>query len=211
MNITKTIEEYLQELSSNSPTPGGGNVAALCGSLAASLGTMVCNLTVGKKKYAPVEEEVVELRKKIEAFQMEFVTLGKEDNAAFDEVMVAFKLPKETDEEKAARNTAIDNATLGAAKIPANVVVKCGELLPLLVRISEIGNQNSLSDAAVGIALTRTAAEGALLNVLINCSALSDSSMYADVLRVADSAYDQIQNLAGIKLTEIMTKLRPQQ
>lgn len=209
MDTNKTIAAYLTELSSSSPTPGGGNVAALCGSLASSLGVMVCNLTVGKKKYIDVEAEIKEILNEISSFSDTFVTLAQDDNAAFDAVMDAFKLPKETDEQKKHRHDMIESATLGAAAVPASVIANCSLLLPFLSRIAEIGNQNSLSDAAVAIALVRTAAEGAYLNVLINCSALADAEKYSDLLKTASSAYDTIQMDASVTVQSIIQKLQP--
>lgn len=209
MDITKPLSEYLHELSSNSPTPGGGNVAALCGALASSLGVMVCNLTIGKKKYAEVESEIREISNSIAPLSNTFVSLGKDDNAAFDAVMDAFKLPKDTDELKAERSRRIEVATLDAARVPATVISTCAALLPMLERVSQIGNQNSLSDAAVGISLTRTAAEGAYLNVLINCSSLSDPLQYSGLLNQAKMEYLHITESSVKLIGAIINKLQP--
>jgi len=168
MDTSKTLQNYLDELSSNSPTPGGGNVASLCGALSSSLATMVCNLTIGKKKYAEVESEMISLKEKLEIYQKKFIELGKKDNLAFDKVIDAFKLPKDTDEQKEIRNKEIENATIGAAEIPSEVMQTAKELLPLLKIIIEKGNRNSLSDVGVAAALIATASKGAYLNVIIN-------------------------------------------
>ena len=146
----------------------------LCGVLASSLGTMVCNLTIGKKKYVEVENEMNDAKIKLESLQKEFVTLASKDNEAFDQVMNAFKLPKDTDEQKSFRREAIEKATYQAALVPAEVINKCSALLPYLDIVANKGNQNSLSDAGVAISLTSTASQGAYLNVLINCTSLSD-------------------------------------
>ena len=116
MDLSKSLQQYFDDLSSNAPTPGGGNVAALCGALSSSLGAMVCGLTIGKKKYVEVEAEMISLKTKLDAYQKEFFELGQKDNAAFDKVMDAFKLPKETDTDKDARSKAIEQATLGLLK-----------------------------------------------------------------------------------------------
>lgn len=186
MDLTKSLQQYFDDLSSNAPTPGGGNVAALCGALSASLGAMVCGLTIGKKKYAEVESEMISLKGKLELYQKEFFELGQKDNAAFDKVMDAFKLPKETDSEKSARSEAIEKATLGAAEVPADVMQKAKELLPFLKIIIEKGNKNSLSDAGVAAALVATASKGAYMNVLINCSSLSNQTIAQEIKKRAD-------------------------
>jgi len=186
MDTSKTLQNYLDELSSNSPTPGGGNVAALCGALSSSLATMVCNLTIGKKKYAEVESEMISLKEKLEIYQKKFIELGKKDNLAFDKVMNAFKLPKDTDKQKEFRNKEIENATIGAAEIPSEVMQTAKELLPLLKIIIEKGNRNSLSDVGVAAALVETASKGAYLNVIINCASLNNQIIAQEMKKRAD-------------------------
>ncbi len=186
MNPTKTLQEYFNELSSNSPTPGGGNVAALCGALSSSLGIMVCNLTIGKKKYADVEQEMIDLKEKLERMQKSFIELGQKDNASFDKVMDAFKLPKETEQEKDVRSKAIEEATIGATAAPMDVIQISKALLPILEIIIDKGNKNSISDAGVAAALVGTAAKGAYLNVLINCSSLSNQTIANELKKTAD-------------------------
>ena len=210
MDIKKTLENYIDELSSNSPTPGGGNVAALCGLLASSLGEMVCNLTIGKKKYLSIEDEIKELKEKLCGFKQDYVQLGKLDNDAFDKVMDAFKLPKDTDEEKVLRNKAIENATIGAAEVPLKVVKTTSEVLPLLAIIAEKGNQNSVSDAGVALSLCNTAAEGAFLNVLINYSSIPTNEKAKGLYNEAVELCDRIKSESTKLLTEIKNKLMPQ-
>lgn len=205
MNLNKNLQEYFAELSSSSPTPGGGNVAALCGALATSLGTMVCNLTIGKKKYADVEEEMISLKNKLEIYQKDFFELAQKDNEAFEKVMEAFKLPKESDEEKEVRNSKIEEATINAAEVPSQVMRKCYELLPLLKTIADKGNKNSLSDAGVAIALTRTSVQGAYLNVLINCSSLNNQTIAEEIRKRANIIFEEIDKGTSLML-EIITK-----
>lgn len=186
METSKTLQNYLDELSSNSPTPGGGNVAALCGALASSLGIMVCNLTIGKKKYAEVENEMIIIKDNLLKYQSDFIELGKNDNLAFDKVMNAIKLPKESEKEKEIRNQEIEKATIGAAEVPSQVMQSAKEILPLLKTIIEKGNKNSISDAGVAVALTETASKGAYLNVLINCSSLNNQIIAQEIKKRAD-------------------------
>ena len=208
MELTKTLQNYLDELSSNAPTPGGGNVAALNGVLASSLGTMVCNLTIGKKKYSEVESEMNKVKTKLESLQNEFISLASKDNAAFDKVMEAFKLPKETDEQKSLRREAIEKATYQAALVPAEVINKCNELLPYLEIVANKGNQNSLSDAGVAISLTSTASQGAFLNVLINCTSLSDKQNANGLLMKYENINLELNNKCKSMLDEIIKRLK---
>ena len=208
MDIQKSISQYLDDISSNSPTPGGGNVSAFCGSVASALGSMVCNLTIGKKKYAEFEEEVKNLQHELNEYKDSFLTLAKHDNDAFDEVMTAYKLPKETESERLIRLEAIDNATFHAAFIPSEVIRNCMLALPLVLRISEIGNKNSISDAGVALLLIRAAAEGAYLNVLINCSSLTHVQEAKELLSQTTVMIDNIQSSVEERLGEIIEGLR---
>ena len=209
MNPAKTLQEYLTELSSNSPTPGGGNVAALCGALSASLGTMVCNLTIGKKKYADVENEMISVKQKLESYQKTFVGLGAKDNAAFEKVMEAFKLPKETDAEKETRSKKIEEATIGAADIPAQVMKTCADILPLLKIIIDKGNRNSLSDAGVAASLIGTAAKSAYMNVIINCSSLSNQTIAQEIKKRADVSIEEISRSSDFLVEQVVKAIQP--
>jgi methenyltetrahydrofolate cyclohydrolase len=194
MNTTKTLQEYFDELSSNSPTPGGGNVAALCGALSSSLGMMVCNLTIGKKKYADVEQEMISFKEKLETVKKKFVELGQKDNSSFDKVMDAFKLTKESEKEKDVRSKAIEDATIGATAAPMDVIQTSKALLPILEILIDKGNRNSISDAGVAVALVRTTVNGAYLNVLINCSSLNNQTIAGELKKTADILVTEIIN-----------------
>lgn len=207
MDTSKTLQNYLDELSSSSPTPGGGNVAALCGALSSSLATMVCNLTIGKKKYAEVESEMISLKEKLEIYQKKFIELGKKDNLAFDKVIDAFKLPKDTDEQKEIRNKEIENATIGAAEIPSEVMQTAKELLPLLKIIIEKGNRNSLSDVGVAAALIATASKGAYLNVIINCASLNNQIIAQEMKKRADIVLQETCNESESLVQKVISSI----
>lgn len=209
MKLDQTLKNYLDELSSNSPTPGGGNVAAFCGILASALGIMVCNLTIGKKKYATVEEEIKQLRLVMETMKEKFQELAQKDNESFDEVMAAFKLPKDTEEAKILRAEKIENATFEAAVVPSNVIELIHELVPQLKRIAIIGNQNSLSDAGVALHLCEAAAKSAFLNVLINCSSLSNQAIAQEFLNRVEMQVNGIEAELKAIIDSIKNKLRP--
>jgi formiminotetrahydrofolate cyclodeaminase len=207
MDLTKSLKTYLEELSSNSTTPGGGNVAALSGSLACNLGIMVCNLTIGKKKYLDVEEEMKTIRSKLESLNDCFLELAAKDNYAFDQVMVAFKLPKEKDEEKKLRAEKIEKATFAAAIVPSEVIETCRQVIPFLETISQKGNQNSVSDAGVGLSLLSTAAEGALLNVIINCTSLTNKTHGQELMKKSEIIYEEVKSKSENSISEIKSKL----
>ncbi|MGE5400660.1 MAG: cyclodeaminase/cyclohydrolase family protein [Ignavibacteriales bacterium] len=207
MDLSKTMKEYLDELSSNSPTPGGGNVSALCGSLASCLGTMVCNLTIGKKKYLEIEPEMIDIKGKMENYKEHFLQLAAKDNEAFDNVMNAFKLPKESEEDKQLRTQKIDEATFGAAEVPAEVIKTCHEVLPLIRIVAEKGNQNSLSDAGVAALLISTAAQGAYLNVLINCNSLKNQTIAGEILKSTEILCNDVKKLSDLIVENIIKGL----
>ncbi len=209
MNTSPTIKNYLDELSSSSPTPGGGNVAALCGALACSLGMMVCNLTIGKKKYAEIENEIKEVSIKLENYKNEFLKLAEEDNKAFNLVMDAFKLPKETDAEKKIRSGKIELSTTQAAVVPSRVIETCRSVIPYIKTVAAKGNQNSVSDAGVAASLLITSSQGALLNVMINCSALSNKTYAEEFLKKAEAANDEVKNNSEKIIRNIKSKLNP--
>jgi formiminotetrahydrofolate cyclodeaminase len=208
MDTKKSLQSYFEDLSSSSPTPGGGNVSALCGVLASALGEMVCNLTIGKKKYLEFEDEARIYLKKFESLKKDFITLAGKDNLAFEKVMEAFKLPKETEEQKEARKFAIDAATMDAAIIPSEVIIKCKELIPLLERIAEKGNQNSLSDAGTALTLASAAAEGAYLNVVINCFGLLNQITASEFLQKSEIIYREIKERSESIISHIIERMR---
>ncbi|QQS37825.1 MAG: cyclodeaminase/cyclohydrolase family protein [Ignavibacteriales bacterium] len=208
MDLNKSLQNYLDEVASDSPTPGGGNVAAFSGALACSLGIMVCNLSIGKKKYIEVEEELKDVKFQLENFKEKFLQLAEEDNAAFNKVMAAFKMPKETDAQKSERDAKIEEATMGAANVPAEVIKVCKNVIPSVQVVAQKGNQNSLSDAGVAVSLLKSAAQGAMLNVVINCSALKDQSAASDLQNKTDLIYNDIRAESVVILNEINYKLK---
>jgi len=207
MDLTKSIQSYLQELSSDAPTPGGGNVAALSATLACSLGIMVCNLTIGKKKYIDVDEEMKKVKTELEDFKSCFIELAQKDNIAFDEVMKAFKLPKETEEDKKNRSEKIQEATFAAAVVPSEVIETCKKVLPLIETVALKGNKNSVSDAGVALSLLSTGAEGALLNVVINCTSLSNRTIGNELLKKSEILCDEIKSGTSKSIANIKASL----
>lgn len=201
------VNQYLENLSAGTPTPGGGNAAAVAGAAACSLGIMVINLTLGKPKYADVENELRSAMNQLLVLKDELLLLSEKDNAAFDEVMMAFKLPKSTPEEQQARKSAIAAATLNAAKVPAEVISSAGKVVPLLGIIAEKGNKNSLSDTGVALQYLMPCINGALYNVMINCSSLSDNPDASALLQQCKADATDFLNQAKQFIATLQEKL----
>jgi len=165
---------FADEVAAGTPAPGGGSVSAYAGALAAALGQMVCNLTIGKKKFAEVEGEARDILAQLEQVSEDLRRAVSEDAESFERVMDAMRLPRESEAEKLARAGAIEQATKGAVAVPLRVAESAMQVLELLDELSEVGNPNAFSDLAVGAQLALTAIRGAAYNVLINLSSISD-------------------------------------
>jgi formiminotetrahydrofolate cyclodeaminase len=174
MLVEKRLNDFLAETASSSPAPGGGSASALAGALGAALSEMVINLTVGKKKYLDVSAELADLLPKLAGIRNELQEAIDRDTSAFNKVMAAFKLPKETDDEKAERRQAIQDATLQATEVPLSVMEKALEAMRMTLTVAQKGNRNSISDAGVAGLLLATAIDGAAYNVKINLPGLPE-------------------------------------
>lgn len=163
-----TVERFVDEVSSNSPAPGGGSVAALAGSLGAALAAMVANLTVGKAGYESAWASSSALAERAQAVKAALLAAVDEDTKSFDDVLAAMRLPKGTDEEKAARTTAIAAAYETATAVPLGTARLCLQALELAEQAAVTGNRNSASDAGVGALLAKAGLDAAILNVRIN-------------------------------------------
>ena len=169
-----TVKGFLAETAGQEPVPGGGSISALNGSIAAALAEMVANLTIGKKKYVEVEAEMQTIATEAAAIQKELVLDIDRDSDAYNKVFAAFKLPKETEEEKAVRSAQIQEMTKYAASVPMEVARRVHSLLPLIEAVVAKGNQNAITDGCVAMMCARTAIIGALLNVRINLTSIKD-------------------------------------
>ena len=172
--MRKTLNAFLDDVASSSPAPGGGSVAALSGALGAALTSMVCTLTIGKKKYADVEDEMKKVLAQSEHLREQFTELVDLDTQAFNKVMEAFALPKDTEPQKALRSAAIREATKEATMVPLEVMKHCIDALALAQLVAAKGNANSVTDAGVSAIMLNAALEGAALNVRINLNGLDD-------------------------------------
>ncbi len=198
------MEEFIASVASSEPVPGGGSVSALAGSLAAALGEMVAGLTEGRKKYESVDGQVREIHGKLTGARSTLLALVREDAEAYQRVMQAMKMPKETAEEKAARSAAIARAIQSATDVPLRTARVAAEVIGHLEILAGIGNPNARSDAAVGAQLAGAALKGAQYNVLINLAGLKDTAYAerccgeaADLARNAHAALQRIDTLMG--------------
>lgn len=183
--VDLTCVGFCDETASESPAPGGGSVSAYMGAMAASLGTMVANLTGGKAAYDDEWEKFSDIAVKGQAIKDELLRLVDEDTNAFNMIMNAFGLPKKTDEEKAARSAAIQEATKFATEVPFRTMQKSFEAFEICGAMVEWGNPASVTDGGVGALAARSAVMGAHLNVKINASSLKDEAFKNDILAKA--------------------------
>jgi formiminotetrahydrofolate cyclodeaminase len=176
MIIEQPVTQFLDELASSAATPGGGSAAAIMGALGAALVSMVCNLTIGKKNYVEVEGEMRDVLADAEALRQRLADMVADDIAAFNGLMAAYGLPKQTDSEKAARGAAIQHALRAATEAPLACARACAEVIKLSMRAAEVGNRNVISDAGVGALAAQAALRSAALNVDINVPSLQDQA-----------------------------------
>lgn len=197
------LKDFLNRVAGNDPVPGGGSVAALNGAIASALAAMVANLTLGKKGYES-HAELMQHISEVAVRQKElFVIDIDRDSEAYEGVFSCFKMPKNTDEEKAARSAAIQTATRFAALVPMQVARNAYELMTLIMDVARLGNRNAITDACVAMMSARSAVLGALMNVRINLASLKDKEF---VIRLQEEA-DRMERLACAKEKELLDEI----
>lgn len=203
----KSIEVFLQELASKAATPGGGSAAAVMGAQSAALTSMVCNLTIGKKKYAEVEAEMQDLLQKSETLRERLTAMIKADVEVFNQVMAAYGLPKATDDEKAARSEKIQDVLKEATIVPLECAKACAEAIELSRIAADKGNLGVISDAGVAVMAGYAGLKSAALNVYINVNTIKDESFTSEkraeleaILAGVDVATEEIYRLVQEKL-----------
>ena len=205
--IDLTVKEFANETSRESPAPGGGTISAYMGALGAALGTMVANLSSHKAGWDARWEEFSNWAEKGQAIQAELMVLVDEDTEAFNRIMSAFGLPKGTDEEKAARSQAIQEATLFATEVPLHTMKASYKVFELCRAMAEEGNPNSVSDAGVGVLAARAAVLGAGLNVKINASGLKDKETAARLVAEANELIEKANEAEAENMKIVEAKL----
>jgi glutamate formiminotransferase/formiminotetrahydrofolate cyclodeaminase len=198
-----TVRDFIDELSSDSPAPGGGSVSALAAAMAAALASMVAVISHGKKGFEQKQPDLDRIARRAQELKNQFVAAIDADTAAFDRLLEAMRLPA----ADARRDAAIADATVGATEVPLGVLEKCPEAIELCREVARIGFQASLSDAGVGAQMARAAAAGAYQNVCINLAGLADKRK-RDLLDRADKVWKRAQELSAIVEREILQKLR---
>lgn len=198
-----TVKEFIYETASDSPAPGGGSIAALSAASAAALIEMVANLTLGKKGYEEVKEEMEEVKKVASEYKEKFVNYIDEDSDSFNKIMAAFKMPKDTDEQKAERTKAIQQGFKGAATVPLNVGKDAFELLQLAEKVILKGNQNAVTDGAVAAMSARTAVHSAFYNVKINLGSIKDE----EFVNSAKKEMEELESKVNKIEQEILSKV----
>ncbi len=203
----KPVRSFLDELASSAPAPGGGSVAALAGALGAALISMVNNLTIGKEKYAGVQDDIKALLKKSENLRKKLADLLEEDVAVYTKLAQTMKLPRDTEEQKTARATAMDRDLKAAADVPLRVAEACVSVMELCRPVAEKGNINAVSDVGVGILMAEAGLRSAALNVLINLGWIKDARYVSETRKKLDALLsgkpalrDEIYELVASKL-----------
>jgi formiminotetrahydrofolate cyclodeaminase len=175
-SLSQSIGSFAELVAEGTPTPGGGSVSAYCGVLAASLGQMVCSITIGKPKYAAVEPRLKEISSELDRTSARLRELIAEDAASFEDVLHAYRLPKHTDDQKEERTVEIQKALRCAIAVPLETAERSLDVLRLLGELADIGTPNALSDVAVGAQLAQVAVKGACYNVGANLGSITDSA-----------------------------------
>lgn len=178
---TYTCEDFVDILATKAPVPGGGGASALVGAIGTALGNMVGSLTVGKKKYADVEADIIALKEKADALQKDFLHLVEEDARVFEPLSKAYGMPKDTEEEKAEKARVMEIVLKDACSVPMEIMRKCCEAIDIIEGFAAKGSVIALSDAGVGAAFCKAALLGASLNVFINTKSMANRE-YAESL-----------------------------
>ena len=203
MLTNQKISVFLEKTAAGTPVPGGGSVSALSGALGAGLAEMVANLTIAKKGYETVENEMKEIAETLQNLREKLVTEVDKDSNAYKDVLTAFKLPKDTQEEKEQRAEAIQDAMKNAARVPLGVANDALQVMDLAEKAIRNGNRNAVSDGAVGTMLARTAVLGALFNVKINLASVKDKAFVEEMMREVNKLESRVHEREAEILSQV--------
>lgn len=204
--MEQDIKKYVDKLASKSPTPGGGGVSALCAGLGSALASMVCNLTIGKPKYAQYEEELNEILCEAQALYNKCLALAEEDEIAFEPLSKAYSLKSNTEDEKHYKETVMEKALLAAADVPLRSAQAAYDAILLHEKLIKKGSKLVISDVGVGVQMAKAALMGAFLNVKINTKMMTDRSVASKIDEkaselvkngqiIADKVYDAVMQM----------------
>ena len=198
---------YLDDAASGKPAPGGGSVSACVGALGAALTSMVCNLTIGKEQFAAVEERMKEVLAAAEAARARLQQLLQEDTTAYSGVLAAYRLPKDTPEQRAARHDAVQRGLVVAAGVPLEICREAVGVCRLAKVAAELGNANAVTDAGIGALLGEAGAVGAALNVRINLGSIEDEDYVRATRRELDALLAEAAALRAEVLATTLAKI----
>ena len=209
MLLEQKTTDFLEQLSSSAPIPGGGGASAAVGAFASALGLMVTNLTVGKKKYAYVEEEILEIREKLEQKKQDLVRMVDEDAEAFEPLAKAYRMPKETEEEQAEKEKVMEAALKNAAEAPLCIMKTIVDTMEMIQVLGEKGSRLAVSDAGVAILFAQAALEGASLNIFINTKMMKDQEEAERLNYLADQLIATGKELKETTYDAVLKGIRP--
>jgi len=209
MATDSSIATFLDDLASERPTPGGGGAAAVCGAIGAALVSMVANLTIGKKNYEAVSEDLKAVDAEADALRAELTRAIDEDVVAFNAVMGAYGLPRGTDEEKAKRTASIQAALKDATLAPLRAANACFEVIRLSASVAEKGNLNVISDAGVAVLAANAGLRSAALNVFINAKAIKDRGFADKQLAEVNALTAQAAEMTEAVYQTVRAKIGP--
>ena len=203
-----TIQEFLDVLSSKEPVPGGGGASALAGALGNALGQMVANLTIGKKKYALVEDEIKELAERMKGIQGQFSALADQDAKVFAPLAKCCSLPSGTEEEKAYKAEVMEARLLDASLVPMEIMEKAWEMLEIMDILADKGSRMAVSDVGVGVQFIRTALLGAVMNVYINTKSMKNREKAEEMNEKAERLIKEGTEAADRIYQKVLEQLR---
>ena len=204
----KSCSEFVEVLASKAPVPGGGGASAMVGALATALGNMVGSLTVGKKKYAAVEEEMRALKDRCDRLQKDFLHLVERDAEVFEPIARAYSMPKNTEEEKAEKARVMEIVLRDACSVPMEIMEKCCEAIDIIAVFAEKGSVIAISDAGVGAAFAKAALQGASLNVYINTKSMADRALAAELNAKCDRMLEEYTGKADAIFDNVLGRLK---
>ncbi len=206
--LEKKTTDFIEDLSSAEPVPGGGRACAAVGAFAAALGMMVANLTVGKKRYADVEEEMKEILFRLKGLQTELIALTDKDAQCFEPLSRAYGLPRETKEEKDRKERVLEKALFEASVVPIELMETILKAMECLEILGEKGSRIAISDAGVGILFAQAALEGASLNVYINTKLMKNRERAQELNRKADALIQEGSAFRDRTYAEVLKNIR---
>ena len=195
----ETCRSFVKVLASKEPVPGGGGASALAGAIGTALGNMVGSLTVGKKKYADVQDDILELKAKCDALQDKLLHLVLRDAEVFEPLSRAYGMPKNTEEEKAEKARVMAVVLKDACDVPVEIMESCCEAIDLMEEFAAKGSALAISDVGVGVVLCKAALQGASLNVFINTKSMADKALAQDI----NTKIENMLNVYTVKADEI--------